>query len=209
MSFRLTAVVLGLLVLLGAVVWFTEFRPQDRPATDATASDKADLDVLKFDDKEVQRLDVETPTQKLTAAKDEQGNWVLQPSAEPADRLRISSVVSRLANLRATRRVADAPADPSASSGQALAQYGLDTPTLTATVTLTDGTTPALQVGAKPPAGTGTYVKQPAQPAVFLIPNQLVMDLERLVTEPPIQRPTPTPAPIESPSPVPSPAPAG
>jgi hypothetical protein len=38
---------------------------------------------------------------------------------------------------------------------------------------------------------------------VFSIPNQLITDLERLVTEPPIQQPTPTPAPIPTLTPTP------
>jgi hypothetical protein len=89
--------------------------------------------------------------------------------------------------------VTDAPTD--------LSQYGLATPSLTARITQTDGSSYTLQVGSKGPTETGTYAQKAGEPQVFLIQNQLATDLERLVNEPPIQQPTATPAPTPSPTP--------
>jgi hypothetical protein len=192
MSLRLTAIVVGLLVVLAGVVWYTEFRDKGSEAGAATP-DKQDLEVISFQEPELRQLEVSRGDQRTTAQRDDQDNWTLQPSGQPADRVRMSSVVSRLMSLRATRRVADTADD--------LAQYGLTTPSLVATATLADGTAHVLQVGDRAPAGNGHYAKRAADTAVFLIASQLVTDLERLVTEPPIQLPTPTPAAIPSPSP--------
>ena len=194
MSFRLTAITLAALVVLAGVVWFTEFK--DKGSATATPADKQRPEILKLDDKDTVQIEVVKADQKVQAQKNEQGDWTLQPSGLPGDRVRISSVLFRLTSLQANRLVDEAPAD--------LAQYGLDNPPLTATVTQADGTSYSLQTGAKAPSETaGTYVKRADQPAVYLIANQLVTDLDRLVTEPPIQQPTPTPAPIPSPSPTP------
>jgi hypothetical protein len=197
MDFRLTAIMFAVLAGLGAVVWFSEFR--DKGSAAATPADKPKPEIFKFDDKEAKQVEVARADQKVLVEKDEQGNWVLQPSGLPGDRVRITSVLSRLASLQATRQVTDAPTD--------LAQYGLDNPNLTATVTQTDGSSYILQTGARAPSDAGTYVKKADEPAVFLIANQIVTDLERLVTEPPIQQPTPTPAAIPSPSPASTPEP--
>lgn len=198
MSFRLTGILVLVLAVLGGVVWFTEFRDKGS-ATPATA-DKQRPDILKFDDQAAQRLEVTRADQKVSAERTESGDWTLQPSGEPGDRLRISSVLLRLAALQANRKIADAPTD--------LAQYGLDKPSLTVAVTLKDGTAYSLLMGGKAPSDSSTYVQAGGDPAVYLIPNTLVSDVDRLVTDPPIQRPTPTPAPIPPPpSPEASPSP--
>ena len=195
MSFRATAIVLAVLIVLGGVVWFSEFRDK---GAQATTSDTEKLTIFKFDDQGTRSIVVAKADQKVEADKDEQGNWTLQPGGLPGDRVRISSVLTRLDSLQATRRVTDEPAD--------LAQYGLDSPPLTAAVTQADGTAYTLLTGSKSPNESSTYVKKEQEPTVFLIPNQLVSDLDRFVTDPPIQQPTPTPAPIP-PTPIPSPSP--
>src|SRR5947209_4619390 len=129
MSFRVTAIVLLALVLLGGAVWFSEFRDK---GAEATTPDKQKLEIFKFDDKDSQSIEVVKADQKIQVQKDDQGNWALQPSGLPGDRVRVSSVLSRLGNLQATKRVVDNTAD--------LAQFGLDNPTLTATATQSDGT---------------------------------------------------------------------
>jgi hypothetical protein len=197
MSFRATAIVLAVLIVLAGVVWFSEFRDKGAQATGTTDTQK--LTIFKFDDQDTRSIVVAKADQKLEADKDEQGNWTLQPGGLPGDRVRISSVLARLDSLQATRRVTDEPTD--------LAQYGLDNPPLIATATQADGTAYTLLTGAKSPNESSTYVKKEQEPTVFLIPNQLVSDLDRLVTDPPIQQPTPTPAPIPPPIPSPSPEP--
>jgi hypothetical protein len=200
MSYRLTIIVLAVLAVLGGVVYFSEFK--DKGGTsDALATDRQKLEVFKFADADSQKLEVVRSDGSASAVRDDSGNWTLQPSGKPGDKLRLSSLLTRLANLQASRRVSDSATD--------LTQYGLGTPYLTATVTQKDGTAYTLQAGAKAPTETGTYVKKANDPAVFLISNQLIADLERFITDPPVELPTPTPAPIPTtvPTPLPSPAP--
>jgi hypothetical protein len=196
MSYRVTAAALAVLVVLGGIVWFTEFRDKDSSSSAAAKpSDKPEVTVLKFDDKDTRKLEVATPDRRVQADRNEQGDWTLQPSGEAGDRSRLSGVLFRLSSLNATRLVTDAPSD--------LAQYGLDTPALTVTVTQADGSTIGLLAGAKAPSESGTYVKKPNEATVYLIANPLVTDLQGLVSQPPVAPPTPSPAPSAEPVPTP------
>ena len=193
MSFRLTGIALAILVILGGIVWYTELR--DKGSAEAQSADQQLLEIFKFDDRSTRQLEVAKGDQKTVAQQDDQGNWTLQPSGEPGDRVRLSSLLTRQASLRATRKVADDASD--------LSQYGLDQPSLIATITQADGTSYILQVGAKAPTETGTYVKRGSDNSVYMVSNVLASDLDRMVTDPPIQPPTPTPSPSPSPSPTP------
>lgn len=196
MSYRVTAAALAVLVVLGGIVWFTEFRDKDSsPSASAKPSDKPEVTVLKFDDKDTRKLEVATADRRVQADRNEQGDWTLQPSGEPGDRSRLSGVLFRLSSLSASRRVTDTPSD--------LGQYGLDKPAVTVTVTQADGTTLGLLAGAKAPSESGTYVKKPDGETVYLIANPLVTDLQGLVSQPPVAPPPPSPLP--SPEAVPTP----
>jgi hypothetical protein len=130
------------------------------------------------------RIDVQRGGDRAGVRRDADG-WVLTPSGEPADALRVNSLTFRLASLRATRRL-DAVTD--------LSQYGLGTPALVAAVSLADGTSHTLKLGAKAPAESGTYALKDDDTTVYLISNAIAQDLDRLVSDPPRQ-PPPSPSP--------------
>lgn len=197
MSYRLTAGALVALVVLGVLVWFTEFR--DQGGTNASSTNDARPQILTFDEANVKQIEISRGDQQVSVERQESGDWLLQPSGQPGDKLRISGLVFRLSTLRANRIAAESPDD--------YGQYGLSSPSLTATVTMLDGSTQALQVGGKAPAETATYVRKPDDAAVYLVSNQLVTDLDRMVSEPPIEQPTPSPSPSPSPAASPSPGP--
>ena len=195
MNFKVTAVLLIVLALLGGGVWYSELRDQGSAATAAPGSQ---VEIQKFADQDVRQIVITKGDQQIQVDRPEGGAWTLQPSGQNADSVRISSVLFRLASLQATRKVADAPTD--------LAQYGLDNPSLTVTTTLADGTVYPLLLGGRSPTEAGTYLKKANDPPVYLISNQLGTDLDKLITDPPIERPTPTAAPIP-PTASPSPSP--
>jgi hypothetical protein len=194
MSYRVTAGALVLLVLLGGLVWYTEFRDK---GTAAAPAEKARPDIFDFEDQSVQGIEVLKGDQQITMERVEGGDWALQPSGQPGDRLRISGLLFRLSTLQANRLVADEATD--------FEQYGLAAPALTTTLEMTDGSTLGLAVGSKAPTDAGTYVKRTDGPAVYLVPNSLVTDLERIVNEPPVAQPAASPLPSPSPTPSPSP----
>ena len=205
MSPRLTLGLLALFVALGGYVYFSPQSDAGGPSAQARGSAAKDkpsepqAEVFKFDDRESQRLVVQVGDRQTVVQKDGEGTWRLQPGDEPADRARMSGILVRLAGLRASRRIAE-PGN--------LADYGLAAPSTVATVRQADGTELTLLLGAKAPAEAGTYAKRPDDPAVFVVSNALVQDLERLLNEPPLQpTPLPTVQPTAAPEPTPTPAP--
>ena len=201
MNPRVTVGLLAVLIALGAYVYFS---PADMapggpsPTGTAKPAGAADtqLDVWALEENDIQTVTVQRGGQ--TAGVQRAGEeWQLIPSGEPADRLRVNSLIFRLATIRATFRVTSAAND---------AEFGLATPAMVATVRLASGESRTLTVGGKAPAESGTYVRKDGDPAIYLVSNALAQDLERIVTEPP-RPPSPTPLPSPSPEASPSPSP--
>jgi hypothetical protein len=181
-----------LLVVLGALVaytYFTEFRKDEEEEAPSPLSDQP----IVFDlaEEEIVSLKVTTDEGQVTELKHEGEAWVMvTPASEEVDETRVSSLVRRLADLKASRVITQT-AD--------IAQYGLITGTLTADITLSDGTTHELLVGETNPAGAAYYALADGnQDSVYLLFSGIVDDLKRLVSEPPYP---PTPTPTVEPSP--------
>ena len=191
MNPRVTLGLLAVLLALGGYVYFAG--PAGGQADQPTAKDKTaeqQFDVLRFDDRDIQQIVARRGGQQTVAEKNGEGAWRLVPSGENADRWRVVGLVSRLAGLRATRRLAE-PGN--------LADYGLATPDLTVTLRQSDGKEHSILFGAKAPAEAGTYAKVVDDAAVYVVSNAVAQDAERLVTEPPRESPSPSPVPTSAP----------
>ena len=121
-------------------------------------------------------------------------DWRLQPGGDLAERFRVNSLLVRVATLKSNRRIAE--------PGDALEVYGLATPDMIMRLWRQDDSLYELLVGAKTPNDAGTYARSPDDPAVFVIPNTLANDIEKMVTDPPKAPPTPTPFPTSTATPV-------
>jgi hypothetical protein len=194
MNPRVTVGLLAVLFALGAYVYFG---PPAAPAAGPggpggpaaaaggpSATPTPQLDMWKLDDQQIASVVVSKPDAQAGVQRDGD-NWSLVPSGEPADRLRVNSLVFRLASLRATRRL---------DGVTNLADYGLTAPAMTVALKLADGTGHTLKVGAKAPAESGTYALADDDPTVYLLSNARAQDIERLVSDPPRQ-PPPSPSP--------------
>ena len=129
-----------------------------------------------------------------TARVEKQGDtWVVAGTGDPANKSSFTSLVLRMSQLKATRQVPDPGTD--------LSQYGLDSPKDSAIAELGDGTRYQLDIGTKSPVQSGTYAKKAQAPEVYVIADQFVTDVERLVNDPK-EPPTPTPLPtVATPTP--------
>lgn len=178
--------VAAFLVLLAAV-WYLEWRP-GRPLPKSTITR-----VLEVRSADVERVTVTRGERVLDVAR--QGNdWVIRrPEAQPADRLKMQSLVGALTDLVPTRTL---------TGIQALDPYGLSKPEITVELEGPAGTVRRLLVGGQTPEKTGYYVKANGSPTVYvvsddIVKNQLLANLDK----PP--RATPTPSVSASPSPSP------
>jgi len=123
----LTALILGGAVLL------------TRSPNDDT-SNTATTDLFAFEERDIQALDLDTPTRNYAFEKDENGIWRI---TEPEEAIANEATVAFLANLLAvsesTQTLPTAPDN--------LAPYGLDRPFATIDITLEDGSTHQLVLG--------------------------------------------------------------
>ena len=196
MNPRVTVGLLVVLIALGAYVYWGAPAGSPVGPTPTTKDAPPPTEIWALDEGQIQAVSVRRGGQEAGVERAGE-EWRLTPSGEPADRLRVNSLIFRLATIRSTYRVANATND---------AEFGLAQPAMVATVKLTSGETRTLTVGGKAPAESGTYVRKDGDPSIYLISNALAQDLERIVTEPP-RPPSPTPraSPAASPSPSPGP----
>lgn len=158
----------------------------------ATATGNLQPQIYSFDDTKVTAFELHQGDK--TARVEKQGDsWVVAGTGDPANKSSFTSLVLRMSQLKATRQVPDPGTD--------LSQYGLDAPKDSAIAELGDGTRYQLDIGSKSPVQSGTYAKKPDAPDVYVIADQFVSDVERLVNDP-REPPTPTPLPT-----VPTPTP--
>lgn len=158
----------------------------------ATATGNQQPQIFSFDDTKVTALELHRGD--TTARVEKQGDtWVVAGTGDPANKSSFTSLVLRMSQLKATRQVPDPGTD--------LSQYGLDSPKDSAIAELGDGTRYQLDIGTKSPVQSGTYAKKAQAPEVYVIADQFVTDVERLVNDPK-EPPTPTPLPtVATPTP--------
>ena len=197
MNYRVTIGFLAVAAVLAVLVYGLDkfnIGPTATANANATSTTTAaqQPQIFSFDDSKVTAFELHQNDQSVRI--DKQGdNWVVAETGAAANKSSFTSLIIRMAQLKATRGV-DNP-------GTDLSQYGLDNPKESAIATLDDGTKYQLEIGSKTPVQTGTYAKKSDAPDVYVIADQFQTDLERLVADP-NQPPTPTPAlPTSTPGP--------
>lgn len=191
MNFRVTIGFLAAAALLAVlVVGLDKFNigPTATANANATATTTAGQQpqIFSFDDTKVTAFELHQGDTTVHIDKQSDGTWLIAGSGGLANHTSFNSLITRMAQLKATRGV-DNP-------GTDLSQYGLSPPKESAIATLDDGTKYELDLGGQTPVATGTYAKKGDAPDVYVIADQFRTDLERLVTDP-TEPPTATPVP--------------
>ena len=100
------------------------------------------------------------------------------------DQVRVNGAAVRMAQLTASQLITNVTD---------LVQYGLDTPALTVTLTISNGQKITLYAGSETPVGGNRYLRLAKDPAsVYLVFGFAVDDLRSLIENPPLA-PTPLP----------------
>jgi hypothetical protein len=188
MNLRVTLGFIVVAIVLGGLVFgLDKFNIGPSAGADATATSaaSANLQIFQFDDTKVAAVELHQGDKSVRVEKKEDA-WTVAATGEPANRTSFSSLLARMGQLKATRKV-DNP-------GSDLSQYGLDPAKDSISAELSDGSRYELQTGAKTPVATGTYARVGSGADVYVIADQFITDLERLVGDPK-EPPTPTPRP--------------
>jgi hypothetical protein len=93
----------------------------------------------------------------------------------PADKEAVNSLTSSVATLNADRLIDEHPAN--------LAQFGLDSPREEVDLTLKDGKTDKLLLGADTPSGSDSYAKLESKPAVYTVASFTKSSFDKSVND--------------------------
>lgn len=193
MSYRTTAILLAILVVIGIAVYWQDLRPE------AKKEGPKETQIFSFETKDVNRIEVTyqgktTELRKLRRENDTK--WRLtKPEEAEADYWYMEGLASRLGKMNANRALTD--------TGSNLSEFGLDRPDAMVVIDLATegGKQQSLLIGDKSPDGSAYYVKRSDSDTVYLVNSSLVGDIIKVTTDPPKATPTPTPAPAVTPAP--------
>ncbi len=200
MKLRNTIILLVVLVVLGGYAWYIS-NNNVAPITGAATGTPAPTPVVMFDvvtDK-VNKFQVTDLKKNLTVSVTRQGdNWHMdQPKDSDTDLLKIDSTLSQLSHLEATRVL---------TNTTDLGQFGLTSPSIQATMVLTDSTQFVLKIGDETPDKADYYALKGDDKTVYLISASIGQALIDYLDQPPYP-PTPTPTPLPSLTPTATPPP--
>jgi hypothetical protein len=174
MNPKVTLALVIVLVALGGYVYFFEIRPNHNDETD---SDLIQIYGREYSEYDIVELEIERPAQAWAA----QAWAMLLPTPLPPDKIdqvRVNGATTRMGHLTASRVITNVTD---------LAQYGLDPPELTVTLTISDGQKIMLYTGAATPVNNNRYVRLVGDDkTVYLVFSFAVDDLRRLIDEPPL-----------------------
>ena len=165
-TFTKTVVLLVVALGVGAYAYFVE---RKKPAGD----EKKKETLFTFENAKAKEFSLEPRQGDAISLVKEAGSWKLAaPMTAPADSTSVDTVLNALNGLTVEDVVTENPTG--------LADFGLEKPAATATVTLEGQAKPlVLRVGEKAPDGSGLYAKTDDKPRVFLIASWLSTNFEK------------------------------
>lgn len=185
MNSRLTLILVALLLLLGGYVYFFELK-RDEANNDITAEAGFPLYDTEYGEYDIVEMKLASPRGSARFARTddsaEQAWAMLSPDTIPPDRLdqvRVNGAAFRMGKLTANQVITDVTN---------LAQYGLSSPGLTTTLTISNGQEIIVYAGAPAPVGGSRYVRTTKDDqTVYLVFDFAIEDLLRLIEEPPLK----------------------
>jgi hypothetical protein len=167
MRWQTTAVLAALLLALGTFYYLYEVRWG--PAREEAAARKGRL--FTADTKDVTEVVIKRPDDTVRL-KREGDNWeMLEPLRARGSRPAVDETLANLMTAKIDREIVAKP--------ESLADFGLDKPAADVTLTLKDGKTLGVALGAKTPTGVWVYARERDKPAVFVLGETVLRDSTR------------------------------
>jgi len=169
LNFRTTLILLVIFLGLGSYYLFVE---REKPT--AEEKEKLEKTVFAFDRNEAKSFELSDDEEDIRCIKGEDGWEMVRPVSAKCDDGTVSSVITSLASLQATRFIE--------ADSASLGQFGLDAPAIRASVTVSaPPDSHWLLVGDETPTGDTYYALADSRDRVALIPaskvdNNLKMD---------------------------------
>jgi hypothetical protein len=164
MRWQTTAVLALLLALLGGFYYVYEVRWG--PAREEAAARKGR--VFSAETKDVTAVEIKRPDDTVRLQREGEEWQLLQPVNARGSRTAVDELLANVLTAKIDREIDPNPKSP--------ADFGLDKPGADLTLTLKDGKTLGLQLGAKNPTGVWVYARERDKPAVFVLGESVLRD---------------------------------
>ena len=171
MRWQTTAILALLFALLGGFYYVYEIRMG--PEREEAAARKGR--VFSADTKDVTAVEIKRADELVRLQREGEAWQVVEPVKAPGSRTAVDELLASVMTAKIDREI-----DPDPKS---LADFGLDKPAADLTLTLQDGTTLGLQLGAKNPTGVWVYARERDKPAVFVLGESVLRDATRPVDD--------------------------
>ena len=155
------AIAVGVLVVLGGVLYWSNKHPQSEEAS-KIAPDAAPA-ILKLEQAAITKVEIrKKDAAPIELIKSSSGDWqITEPKPYRADQSAVSSVISSLSSLNSQRVVEDKASD--------LKTFGLDSPNVEVDLTEKDNKSHKLLLGDSTPTSNGVYAMLSGDPRVFTV----------------------------------------
>ncbi len=161
MRMRNTAIMAVVVVIMGALVYFLEFRgAEEREAAEAVAER-----LLSFESGDVSGMTIDTPEADISLSRVDDTWRITAPYDLAADGTAADSIVSALQSANHERIIDETPDD--------LGRFGLAEPELSVTLNLTDGGTRSIAFGGGTPVGFNVFVRTGEDETVYTTGSSL------------------------------------
>ena len=171
MRWQTTAVLAFLLVLLGGFYYVYEIRLG--PGREEAAARKGR--VFSADTKDVTAVAIKRPDESVRLQREGDTWELLEPVKARGSRTAVDELLANVMTAKIDREIDSNP--------KSLADFGLDKPAADVTLTLRDGKTLGLQLGAKNPTGVWVYARERDKPAVFVLGESVLRDATKPVAD--------------------------
>lgn len=163
---------LGVLVVLGGLVWWSNKHPSVSAASKTPPAPK----LISVDAKQIEGIVLaksgSDPIELVKLAD----TWsIAKPMPMTADQDAVSMLTGSLATLNADRLIDEHPAS--------LNEFGLTNPVEEIDVTLKGGKTTKLLIGGDTPAASGVYAKLEGDPKVYTLPSYVKAGFDKTVND--------------------------
>jgi hypothetical protein len=163
---------LGVLVVLGGLVWWTN----KHPVTDAKKDTAAAPKLLTLDASQMEEIHILHAGSDPVVLKKIADVWgITDPKPLNADSEVVSPLTGSLASVQADRLIDDHATD--------LAPFGLTNPAIELDVTVKGGKVYKLQLGGDTPSGSSTYAKLGDDPKVYTVSSSVKSDLNKTLND--------------------------
>jgi hypothetical protein len=172
MRFKSTALLFIVFALLGAYVYFAEYRGKE----DRQKQEEAKKKAFQVDQKDITEITLKYPNRTITGVKKGEKQWDFgSPAGIEADPDEWEMLASNFPKIEREEVVAQ--------NAQDLTAFGLNNPPVTVTAKLMDGRSLEIAFGGENPRKTYHYAKLGGSNDVFLAPNSWATIFTKTVSD--------------------------